>query len=75
MDSKRTLTYSLIRLSHLDLGQYIILLRANRNCDVLSTTTKKRSTKQIPNYLEQQKALRKEGIKKVIVYCVVSAES
>ena len=32
----------------------------------------RRSTKQIPNYLENQKALRKEGIKKVIVYCVVS---
>jgi hypothetical protein len=31
-----------------------------------------RSTKQIPNYLEHQKALRKEGIRKVIVYCVVS---
>ena len=35
-------------------------------------TNRNRSTKQIPNYLEHQKALRKEGIKKVIVYCVVS---
>ena len=28
------------------------------------------STKQIPNYLEHQDALRKKGIKNVIVYCV-----
>jgi len=31
------------------------------------------STKQIPNYLEHQKALRKEGITSVIVYCVNDA--
>lgn len=31
------------------------------------------STKQIPNYLEHQDALRKKGIKNVIVYCVNDA--
>ncbi|KAL3923897.1 MAG: hypothetical protein SGILL_001377 [Bacillariaceae sp.] len=32
-----------------------------------------RSTKQIPDYLEKQDALRDEGIDKVIVYCVNDA--
>lgn len=32
-----------------------------------------RSTKQIPNYLENQDALRVEGIDKVVIYCVNDA--
>ena len=36
MDLRRTLTYSLIHLLYLDLRQHFTLLRANRNCIVLS---------------------------------------